>query len=150
MKIRYGFVTNSSSSSFILAFDSRKEIHNLNLSERVMQTLTDSDNEAELEDILSEYREYLEGIMWYDLDDALQRAYGIKFFDVEDWKKEHPTEYQEIYDKCYAEHCEKKVKELEESLKGKKYLFVIEEGDEYSSYFEYEAMKQLVAMMDYH
>lgn len=150
MKIRYGFVTNSSSSSFILAFNSKKEINDLNLSERVMQTLTDSDNEVELKDVLFEYRDYLEGIMWYDLDNALQHAYGVKFFDVRDWKEEHPTEYQEIYDKCYAEHCEKKVKELEKSLKDKKHLFVVDEGDEYSSYFEYQNMKQLVAMMDYH
>lgn len=150
MKIRFGFVTNSSSSSFILAFDSQKEINDLNLSERVMETLKNPDNETILEDILFEYREYLEDNLWYYLYDEIYDSYHIKSFEIDEWSKKYPAEYQKIYNKCYEECCENKIKELEESLKNKKHLFVIYEGDEYSSYYEYEDMKQLVALMDYH
>lgn len=150
MKYRVGFVTNSSSSSFILAFSNRSEINNLNVSERVLKALNDEEYQVELSEILNEYREYWEENLWCDLYWEIATIVKIDTSEVEDWINNHPEEYKKIYDEIYKRECETRVQELEEKLKGKELIFSINEGDEWNSYDEYQKMEQLCGVMDYH
>ena len=115
-----------------------------------MEALLDEDNLKTVDEVLDEYREYIEEMYECELTFDIARKIGIKSFDVYDWSKEHPEEYQKFYDEMYKEKCENKVMALEKKLKGKELLYVIYEGDEWNSYFEYQKMKQLCELMDYH
>lgn len=154
MKIRYGFVTNSSSSSFILAFNNKDEIGKLNLSERAMELLNDEENERSLEEVLDEYREYCDGELYYYMDhkihDRMGIPYGLTHEQMMKLATERKDEYDKVYQKVYNEYCEQKVQNLKEKLSDNKHLLVINEGDEYSSYEELYHMKEVVAIMDYH
>lgn len=114
MKIRKGFVTNSSSSSFILGFTSeeniKKELETEDLKEYFDEVLEDVMRATKLtkDEILERYsKEIYYGTRW-DLENRLDVPYG-KRFEIRETK-----EFQEKLNKAITD----RVSELEEDMQG--------------------------------
>lgn len=114
MKIRKGFVTNSSSSSFILGFTSeeniKKELEAEGLKEYFDEVLKDVTRGIKLtkDEVLEGYAEEIYYDTLWELEDRLDVPYDKKF-EIRETK-----EFQEKLNKAITD----RVSELEEDMKG--------------------------------
>ena len=115
MKIRKGFVTNSSSSSFILGFKSeesiKEELQKENLEEEYFEEILRDVMEAaklDREDVLEGYSEEIYYQILWEIEDSLYVPYSKK---LEIRKME---EFQEKLNKAITD----RVSELEEDMQG--------------------------------
>lgn len=115
MKIRKGFVTNSSSSSFILGFKSeesiKEELQKENLEEEYFEEILRDVTEAaklDREDVLEGYSEEIYYQILWEIEDSLYVPYSKK---LEIRKME---EFQEKLNKAITD----RVSELEEDMQG--------------------------------
>ena len=114
MKIRKGFVTNSSSSSFILGFKSeesvKEELEAENLKEYFEEILRDVMKATRLdkEDVLGGYTEEIYYQTRWDVENSLHVPYGKKL------EMRKTEEFQEKLNKAIADRAS----ELEQTMEG--------------------------------
>ena len=133
MKIRSDFVTNSSSSSFILAFDNQENMVNDLLNdysaygylERILRDIMELKDSQSVEKIIEEYKEYMESDAEWILRRDLERKKGMSWSEAYDWSKDHAKEFQAQVDKFVQE----KVENLKKELKGKELVVMVEYSD---------------------
>lgn len=139
MKIRKGFVTNSSSSSFILGFTSeeniKKELEAEDLKEYFDEVLEDVMRATKLikDEVLEGYsKEIYYGTLW-DLEYRLDVPYDKKF-EIRETK-----EFQDKLNKAITD----KVSELEEDMQGYSVFVEINYSDEDG--FKYSTLEHHIA-----
>lgn len=144
MKIRTDFVTNSSSSSFILAFNNKNTIEETLRNEEVLrlQDVNGRFIERILDDVFQEDNRI-------STEEAVRYA-SEEFYHNYKWRErcffiDDVDEYNQAIEKVNKQ-TEDSVKELEELLKDKEYVTCIEYGDDDGRFFgelEHEIVPKL-------
>lgn len=141
MKFRNDFVTNSSSSSFVVVFKNEEEAQN-SYEKMIASGLKKEFIDVIYKDILQEKKTYqeaidelLEGVDVYcEFFAKYPRHSHIRFWETEEYRK------------MQKEACEEVLKRFKEKVPESSYIAIIEYGDEDGSFYsdlEHEIMPEL-------
>lgn len=133
MKIRLGFVTNSSSSSFILGFKNKKAI-TVSLSSKLSGDYLKDIRRSVMKniksagEILEEYREIIYSTAYYEVFFAKERSLRAvrSKQNIYEWEKEH----KDMFEKLVADRVNDKVEALKKKMEGLTVFSVVDYGDE--------------------
>lgn len=144
IKIRLGFVTNSSSSSFVLGFDSKEEIDTLDIKKNTYayDTLHSKEYILSIDDVLSAYAEYLLEGLEYVIEYYLFQRFDKD--ELDKIKKNEPNKYQELYDSAYKKCYIDNISYLRDKIIDKKYLFILDIFDEDPEYQTFLDLEQVI------
>lgn len=154
MKIRSDFVTNSSSSSFIVAFSKgdRDYINNVLSSDpnmpksRSLSWLIDDIilNQVSKEKAIKDYPDAVHYLARYEVQDDIERFHRFTYSQMYDWIDSHKEEF----DKMVEDKIQKWTAELTEKLKDKEFVSIIEISDHDDCELEHDIMPKLACTMD--
>lgn len=133
MKVRVGFVTNSSSSSFIVAFNNTNEMNRIPMKyrSRIIDDIMNPKNHISAKQALDYFEECCYYSIYYDIADVIRKEKGFnydRYSDWIDWRKEHETEIE----MRTQEEMEKQKEELLKKIEGKNILSMISYSDDES------------------
>lgn len=133
MKIRKGFVTNSSSSSFIVAYDSEDEMKNISLEyrNRIIEDIMNPENQITVQQALDYFEECCYCSICWEVLEKLREEMGFGYDHYDEWQKWKETHQEEV-EKKEKEEVQKQIEELKTNIENKKIISMISYSDDTS------------------
>lgn len=147
MKIRNDFVTNSSSSSFIVAFSNVDNISSDLESEKILDPYRRdwlikellSGQVSNVEECIAKYTEDIYYDVKFNIEDEIELKYGYNWYAAKNWIDTHPDEFESKI----QTRVDTQVDELKSSLADKDFISIVEVSDHDDSEMEHEIMPYL-------
>ena len=137
MKARIDFVTNSSSSSFVLAAESKKDLVN-NICEQytgerlgqIIEDIQNKENQLTLDELIEKYRDENEYYpIRYNIQEKLKEEMGMSYKEFSQWEKDPKNKALE--EEMIEKEMEKCISKLKDRAKGKDFIVAVEYEDHY-------------------